>query len=133
MKKEVNKLDKVMQFMISIEKKLDHISNDIHDVKDAIVRLEGRMEHLEIRMGSLETRVGSLETRMDNLETKVDNMTTEFRSHFVKIETELEQPRGAFKVYEMNVNDLKSGVYHLSSQMGIHDTRIKVMEERLKI
>lgn len=119
-------MDKVLQFMISIEKKLDHISNDVHDIKDGIVRLEGRMEHLE-------TRVDSLETRIDNLETKIDNMTTEFRSHFVKIETELEQHRGAFKVYEMNVNDLKSGVNHLSSQMGIHDTRIKVMEERLKI
>jgi len=112
-------VDKVLQFMVSIEKKLDHLSKDVHDVKDRVVRLEGRMAHLE--------------TRMDNLETKVDNMTTEFRSHFVKIETELEQHRGASKGYEMNVNDLKSGVYHLSSQMGIHDTRIKVMEERLKI
>jgi len=133
-------VDKVLQFMISIEKKLDHISKDVHDVKDGIVRLEGRMDNLESRMETiegrmehLEKRVDSLETRMDNLETKVDNMTTEFRSHFVKIETELEQHRGAFKVYEMNVNDLKSGVNHLSSQMGIHDTRIKVMEERLKI
>lgn len=126
-------MEKVLQFMTSIEKKLDHISKDVHDVKDGIVRLEGRMDNLESRMEAIDGRMEHLETRMDNLETKVDNMTSEFRSHFVKIETELDQHRGAFKVYEMNLNDLKSGVYHLSSQMGIHDTRIKVMEERLKI
>lgn len=102
--------------------------------------LESRMETLEGRMDSLESRVEALETRMENvenrigdLETKVDNMALEFRRHFVKIETELEQHRGAFKGYEMNVNDLKSGLYHLSSQMGIHDMRIKVMEERLNV
>ena len=117
----------------SIENKLDQISKDVHEVKNGIVRLEGRMGHLETRVNKLETKVDNLETKFDNLETKVDNMAAEFRSHFVKIETELEQHRGAFKVYEMSVNDIKSGMYHVSSQIGIHDTRIKVMEERLKI
>ncbi len=41
---------------------------------------------------SIDTKIDQymLNTRMDNLETKVDNMASEFRSHFVKIETKLE-------------------------------------------
>ncbi len=104
--------------MNHFDKKLDYLSKDVTDVKDGLSRIETRIDSLEIRMDSLETR-------MDNLETKVEDMASEFRSHFVKIESELEQHR--------DLNDVKSGLMFLSSKVGIHDTKINMIEERLRV
>ena len=44
------------------------------ELREQIIRVEGRMDVLETRMDSLETRMDRLEARMGRLEAKIDRL-----------------------------------------------------------
>jgi hypothetical protein len=51
----------------------------------------------------------------------------------VKIETELEQHRDAYKIYATDLNKVKIDIEFLSGKTGIHDTKINNIEKRLEV
>ncbi|MBO1511921.1 hypothetical protein [Metabacillus bambusae] len=109
-------------FMSQMNQQFALLSKGIGELKDS---LDGRMDSLERRMDSLEGRMDKLEKNQENLVLTVKQNATEFRSHFVKIESELEQHRDAFKI--------KTDVEFLSGKTGIHDTKINNIEKRLEV
>lgn len=113
-------------FMGQMNQQFALLSKGIGELKDSVHRLEGRMD-------SLEGRMDKLEKNQENLTLTVKQNATEFRSHFVKIETELEQHRDAFKIYAADINKVKTDVEFLSGKTGIHDTKINNIEKRLEV
>ena len=110
-------------FMSQMNQQYALLSKGIGELK---VSLEGRMV-------SLEGRMDKLEKNQENLALTVKQNATEFRRHFVKIETELEQHRDAFKIYAADLNKVKTDVELLSGKTGIHDTKINNIEKRLEV
>jgi hypothetical protein len=78
-------------FMSQMNQQFALLSKEIVELKESVNRIEGRM---------------------------VKQNASEFRSHFVKIETELEQHRD---------------IEFLSAKTGIHDTKINNIEKRFEV
>jgi chromosome segregation ATPase len=110
-------------FMSQINQQCALLSKEIGELKES---LEGRMDRLEGRMEKLEKN-------QENLALTVKQNATEFRSHYVKIETELEQQRDAYKIYATDLNKVITDIEYLSGKTGIHDTKINNIEKRLEV
>ena len=97
------------------------------------MNVEERFESIDKRFESFDRRFTNLEKSQQQLVTTIENQASEFRSHFVKIETELDQHREAFSIYAADVHKIRTDIDYLSSKTGIHDTKLNNIEKRLEV
>ncbi|MGM7721804.1 hypothetical protein [Metabacillus sp. Hm71] len=133
-------------FMSQMNHQFSLLTKEIHEIKDGVASLEGRMDKLEGKVDTLEGRIDKLEGRITALEENqskliknqnelkqtINQHATEFRSHFKKIEEELKQHREAFNIYAADLSSVKTNVEYLSGKTGVHDMKINNIEKSSK-
>jgi chromosome segregation ATPase len=127
-------------FMEQMNLQFSELSSNVNKLAEGMNRVEARLDNIEVRLDKVETRLDNIELRLDKLEERQDKVEltlqhvgSEFRSHFVKIENELEQNRDMFKIYAADLHHLKTDVEFLSAKTGIHDTKLNNIEKRLEV
>jgi hypothetical protein len=95
-------------------------------------RLEERQQHLEENQLRLEKRQQHLEENQLRLEEKLDNFIIETRSHFKKVEDELEQHHHMFELASNKWKNIEIDIDYLSAKTGKHDTEINKLKKKLE-
>jgi CII-binding regulator of phage lambda lysogenization HflD len=93
-------MEKLLQaFMDQMNQQFSELSSNVNKLTEGMHRVESRLDKVETRLDNIELRLDKLEERQDQVELTLQHVGSEFRSHFVKIENELEHHRDAFKIY----------------------------------
>jgi hypothetical protein len=95
-------------------------------------RLEERQQRLEENQLRLEERQQRLEENQLRLEEKLDNFMVETRSHFKKVEDELERQRHMFELVSTKWKSIEIDIDYLSAKTGKHDTEINKLKKKLE-
>ncbi|MBM7605364.1 septation ring formation regulator EzrA [Metabacillus crassostreae] len=127
-------------FMKSIDSKFTTMEGKFESIDKRFANVEEKFESIDRRFANVEEKFESIDRKFTKLEnnqqhiiTTIENHASEFRSHFVKIETELEQHREAFSIYAADVHKIRTDIDYLSSKTGIHDTKLNNIEKRLEV
>jgi len=144
LKSFMNHIDKKFE---QIDKKFEQIDKRFEQIDKRFEQIDKRFEQIDKRFNTVDGKLNSiteevkdlksgfarLERRQSALEENLNNFATESRSHFKKVEEELEQHRDAFKIYSLDLNRVKTDVDYLSSKTGIHDTKLNYIEKQLEL
>jgi chromosome segregation ATPase len=87
---------------------------------------------LKEELQPIHERLGRLEEGQLRLEEKLDNFMIETRSHFKKMEDELEQHRHMFELVSNKWKNIEIDIDYLSAKTGKHDTEINKLKKKLE-
>jgi exonuclease VII large subunit len=96
--------------------------------KEELQPIHERLARLEEGQLRLEQNQQRLEERQQRLEEKLDNFIIETRSHFKKVEDELEQHRRMFNKWK----NIEIDIDYLSAKTGKHDIEINKLKKKLE-
>ncbi|MGX1983053.1 hypothetical protein EDD69_10838 [Thermolongibacillus altinsuensis] len=115
-----------------LKEELQPIHERLGRLEEGQLRLEERQQRLEERQQRLEERQQRLEENQLRLEEKLDNFMIETRSHFKKMEDELEQHRHMFELVSNKWKNIEIDIDYLSAKTGKHDTEINKLKKKLE-
>ena len=127
------KFEEINQRFEQIDQKFEKIDQRFEQIDKRFNEVDGKLNNLTNEVKDVKTGFARLERRQSALEESLNNFATESRSHFKKVEEELEQHRDAFKIYSSDLNRVKTDVDYLSSKTGIHDTKLNYIEKQLEL
>jgi len=127
------KFEEINQRFEQIDQKFEKIDQRFEQIDQRFNVVDGKLSNLTSEVKDVKTGLVRLERRQSALEENLNNFATESRSHFKKVEEELEQHRDAFKIYSSDLNRVKTDVDYLSSKTGIHDTKLNYIEKQLEL
>ncbi|GMB07663.1 hypothetical protein [Thermolongibacillus altinsuensis] len=108
------------------------LKEELQPIHERLGRLEEGQLRLEERQQRLEERQQRLEENQLRLEEKLDNFMIETRSHFKKMEDELEQHRHMFELVSNKWKNIEIDIDYLSAKTGKHDTEINKLKKKLE-
>ncbi|WP_044747853.1 hypothetical protein [Bacillus alveayuensis] len=115
-----------------LKEELQPIHERLARLEDGQLRLEQNQQRLEERQQRLEERQQHLEENQLRLEEKLDNFIIETRSHFKKVEDELEQHHHMFELASNKWKNIEIDIDYLSAKTGKHDTEINKLKKKLE-
>lgn len=125
--------------VISLEKILNQILDELKSLKQGQLSFEKRMEKFESRMEKFEENQERFEVRMEkfegnqqNFDEKLDNLTLELRSNFKYTNDKLQEHRKVFDIVSGEIKGIKVDVDYLSSKIGKHDMELNNIVSRIK-
>ncbi|MCM3163778.1 hypothetical protein [Metabacillus litoralis] len=127
------RFEQIDQRFEQIDKRFEQIDKRFEQIDKRFNAVDGKLSNLTSEVKDVKTGLVRLERRQSALEENLNNFATESRSHFKKVEEELEQHRDAFKIYSSDLNRVKTDVDYLSSKTGIHDTKLNYIEKQLEL
>lgn len=131
---EINqRFEQIDQKFEKIDQRFEQIDKRFEQIDQRFNVVDGKLSNLTSEVKDVKTGFARLERRQSALEESLNNFATESRSHFKKVEEELEQHRDAFKIYSSDLNRVKTDVDYLSSKTGIHDTKLNYIEKQLEL
>jgi hypothetical protein len=104
------------------------LKEELQPIHDRLGKLEEGQLRLEQNQKRLEERQQCLEENQLRLEEKLDNFIIETRSHFKKVEDELEQHRHMFNKWK----NIEIDIDYLSAKTGKHDIEINKLKKKLE-
>ncbi len=108
------------------------LKEELQPIHDRLGKLEEGQLRLEQNQKRLEERQQCLEENQLRLEEKLDNFIIETRSHFKKVEDELEQHRHIFEFVSNKWKNIEIDIDYLSAKTGKHDTEINKLKKKLE-
>ncbi|CEG29052.1 hypothetical protein [Bacillus sp. B-jedd] len=128
-----NRLDGMDSRFEGIENRLDGMDQRFEGIENRIDGMDQRFEGIEIRLNGIDVRLDGIDSRLETLTETVNNHATEFRSHFKRIETKLDEQEKVFTVVADEIKGFKYDISHLSAKSGIHETEISNLKKRIQL
>ncbi|RAK22352.1 hypothetical protein B0I26_102344 [Anoxybacillus vitaminiphilus] len=126
------RLERLEEGQLRLEQNQQRLEERQQRLEERQQRLEERQQRLEENQLRLEKRQQHLEENQLRLEEKLDHFIIETRSHFKKVEDELEQHRHMFELASNKWKSIEIDIDYLSAKTGKHDTEINKLKKKLE-
>ena len=128
-----NLMEQMNHQFIKIDNRFDQMDKRFEGIETRLDVMDKRFEGIETRLDGIDVRLDGIDNRLETLTETVNNHATEFRSHFKRIETKLDEHEKVFTVVADEIKGIKYDISHLSAKSGIHDTEISNLKKRMQI